>query len=119
MKQKPATTLIDSLNDVLDRERGALIKGDLDGIGRVMPEKENLIDRLNAVQGMDPDRLAEIRDKLARNQMLLNSAMAGIRAVADRIAELRAMRAGSDTYDRTGQKARLQTVLPGKMEKRA
>lgn len=39
--------IVDSLNDLLDEERMALLDGNLDLIGRMLNRKETLIDSLN------------------------------------------------------------------------
>lgn len=119
MADKSSQQIIDSLDELLDQERQALLVGDLERIGRLFSLKENLIDRLNALQTVDKDRLKLVQGKVIRNQTLLNSAMDGIQAVASRMAELRKVRLSLETYDQTGKKKQFPTRSYQKLEKRA
>ncbi len=111
--------LIDELDAALDREREALLRGDLEQIGELMLVKEGLIEQINALQRIERQQLAAVQHKVTRNQALLTSALEGIRAVADRIADLRRVRAGLETYDRQGQKRNYGTQTRSSVEKRA
>ena len=119
MTDNPSQDLIDDLDRLLDRERGALIEGELELLGQLMLEKESLIERINAIDSMAQASLAGVHDKVTRNQVLLNSAMEGIRAVASRMADLRRVRRGLETYDRSGRKTRFGTERRSSVEKRA
>ncbi len=111
--------LIDSLDELLDREREALLAGQLDQLGVLMTTKEQLIDRINKLQVEDRTPLESIHQKVTRNQALLNSALEGIRAVADRMAELRRVRSGFETYDRRGKRQTFGNSVNSNLEKRA
>ena len=119
MTQDSAQNMIDELDTLLDQERGALVDGDLEQLSRLVAYKEDLIGKINLLDSLERGRLAEVHDKVARNQVLLNSAMEGIHAVASRMADLRRVRQGLETYDRTGQKKRFDTQIQSSMEKRA
>lgn len=115
---------INELDELLDQERGALLNGDLEQIARLMTLKEGLIDRINALtasekQALDHDSISHMQDKMTRNQVLLHGAMEGIRAVADRMAGLRRVREGLETYDRSGQKTQYDTGEKRTVERRA
>lgn len=114
-----ATVILASLDDLLDRERIALLNGDLDAISRGLREKERLIDALNTLHGDQDENLSAIRNKAQRNQILLESALSGIRAVADRVAALRRVRDTLETYDQSGRKTAISTLRTGQVEKRA
>ena len=114
-----ATVILASLDDLLDRERIALLNGDLDAISRGLREKERLIDALNALHGDQDENLSAIRNKAQRNQILLESALSGIRAVADRVAALRRVRDTLETYDQSGRTTAISTLRTGQVEKRA
>lgn len=117
--QDAASTILANLDDLLDRERAALLNGDLDGISRSLREKERLIDMLNALPASPEPELASIRRKVQRNQALLDGALEGIRSVAERLSALRRIRDTLETYDQTGQKTVLDGLRPGRVEKRA
>lgn len=119
MKNEPRKDLIETLDDLLDRERKSLLDGNIEQIENIMSEKERLFGDLNAKQPAPSGDLEKIRNKVKRNQALLNSALEGIRAVADRMAELRRVRAGLQTYDRRGNKQSFGTRTSPNMEKRA
>ena len=59
---------IDSLDDLLDAERAALLTGDIDQIGRLMAQKESLIDTLNDQEAVDRSELEHLNSKVERNQ---------------------------------------------------
>lgn len=119
MKDDTSQTLIDALDRLLDRERQALLDGDLEKIGQLMPAKEDLVQQLNDLQAHQTDDLAEVHEKVTRNQALLGSALDGIRAVSNRMADLRRVRSGLEIYDRSGQKTKFATSVPASVEKRA
>lgn len=119
MTNEAARQLIDALTALLDRERTILIRGELERLPDMMAEKETLIVQINDLADLGQVDLAAIRDKVSRNQNLLTSALDGIRAVADRMAELRRVRKGLETYDRTGRKTRFDTLNRSSVEKRA
>jgi len=112
-------TLIDELDTLLDRERQALIDGDLETSSRMLAQKQDLIDNLNAMDTLERDRLVHVHNKVTRNQELLNAPMEGIRAVANRMADLRRVRHGLETYDQSGRKTRFETQTKPTVEKRA
>ncbi|HHS89487.1 MAG TPA: flagellar biosynthesis protein FlgN [Rhodobacteraceae bacterium] len=119
MTKNNAQALIDDLDSLLDRERMALIDGDLELLGRMLAQKQELIDNLNNMDTLEREHLADVHDKVTRNQELLNSAMEGIRAVANRMADLRRVRQGLETYDQSGHKTRFDTHTQPSVEKRA
>jgi hypothetical protein len=75
---------LDSLEELLEQERTALINGNLDQIGEFLNRKEELVDQLNSSDIEQPDELAYLQRKVARNQALLDNALEGIRTVARR-----------------------------------
>lgn len=111
--------LIDRLDSILDRERHALTSGALDMLTDLMAEKDSVIDQITATEIVEHGRLAPLREKVSRNQALLDSALAGIRAVAGRMADLRKVRDGLETYDSSGRKTRFGTNADPSVEKRA
>ena len=119
MTQNNAQTLIDDLDLLLDQERLALIDGDLEMLGRMLEQKQGLIDNINDLDTLERKHLSDVHDKVTRNQELLNSAMEGIRAVANRMADLRKVRQGLETYDQSGRKTRFETQTQPSVEKRA
>lgn len=119
MTHQAAQNLIDELDTLLDRERQALVDGDLDLLGRMLAQKQGLIEQINAMDALERERLTQVHDKVTRNQELLNSAMEGIRAVANRMADLRRVRNGLETYDQSGRKTRFETQGHSSVEKRA
>ncbi|MEM1006400.1 MAG: flagellar biosynthesis protein FlgN [Pseudomonadota bacterium] len=119
MTDDPSTSLIKSLEEVLDLERAALVDGDLDRLGIMAPEKEKLIGAINELNVRDSDELIRVQQKVTRNQALLNSAAEGIRAVATRMAELRRVRQEFSTYNADGRRNGFSVQGSAKLEKRA
>ena len=119
MRNDDTPALVGELDRLLDQERQALLTGDLDRIARLTTLKEALIDRLNSTEAPEQGTLDALRDKISRNQVLLGSAMEGIRTVADRLDVLRRVRLSLDTYDRSGRSRRLETGVIPAVERRA
>lgn len=111
--------LIKALEEVLDLERAALVEGDLERLDHMSPEKEKLIGAINEMQVLDSADLIAVQKKLERNQALLTSAADGIRAVAERMSELRRVRQEFTTYDAAGQRSGYPMRGKVKLEKRA
>lgn len=115
----PENTDFFALDTLLDQERSCLLDGDLEALGSLLPAKEQLVDLLLQGGRLNKDSLAPIKGKLERNQSLLDGAMDGIKAVADRLAALRQVRTALDTYDAMGRKKSVATQAAPLMEKRA
>lgn len=110
---------VDALFSLLAHERDALIRGDFRALRKLGERKEQLIEDVGAAQSFEKEQLLALQDKIARNQTLLNSALDGIRAVSDRMADLQKVRQGLETYDRSGLKTRVSTGTKSALEKRA
>ena len=106
------------LQDVLEAERSALLAGDLNMIGALLPQKEALIEQANWA-GADRLVLQQAENALARNQDLLKAAMEGIGTVKERLAALAAVDSALETYGADGQKHHIRTNAAHKVEKRA
>ncbi len=119
MTDLSAQEQIDELDEILEQEREALILGNLSKLQSLLERKDALIEGLNALDELEREELANVHDKVSRNQALLDSAMQGIRAVATRMQELRRVRSGLDVYDKTGRKNSFSTTSSMKLEKRA
>lgn len=115
----PASAILANLDNLLDRERSALLSGDLDGISRSLQEKERLIGALKNTGLLEGVSLGAISEKVRRNQVLLDGALNGIRAVADRLSALRRIRDTLETYDQSGQKTLIDGLPTSRFEKRA
>lgn len=110
---------IDALDELLDKERAAVLEGDLEGVGRSLALKESLIDQLNTQDWADRAALEALNEKVTRNQDLLNSALDGVRSVARRLASMRRVRNSIDTYDADGRKSKIDLSPNPSFEKRA
>ena len=110
---------IDDLDQLLDREREALLTGELEILSDIHDSKTELIERLNQLDVEDQDTLVNLREKVGRNQDLLNSALEGIRAVSKRLAAVRRVRAKLETYTASGEKTEIETQTDHSLEKRA
>lgn len=119
MTDTTAQDLIEKLDKLLETERVALLAGDLETIGKLLEQKEDLIDRLNIIQPQNQPALAGLHDKVTRNQALLDGALQGIRKVAARMAAMRRIRRSLETYDKSGQRQTIEGEVLHKVEKRA
>jgi hypothetical protein len=119
MTDNTAQDLINKLDSLLETERTALLAGDLETIGRLLEQKEKLIDRLNMIEPQNQQALEGLHDKVTRNQALLDGALQGIRKVAARMAAMRRIRRSLETYDESGRRQTIDGEVLHKVEKRA
>lgn len=119
MISKTTRQTIKDLDALLERERTALIEGDLGFLAELFDQKKSLIDRLNANGKASADYLEKLQVKAMRNQSLINSALQGIRSVANRMNTLQRIRQTLDTYDESGKRRVIEGQANRKMEKRA
>lgn len=108
-----------SLNTLLENERRALLSGNLDQIELLLSQKEKLVGQINGMAVAPSDQVATVQGKMARNQLLLESAMSGIRAIAERIEILHQARKSLQTYNARGQKKDVSLSVARSVEKRA
>lgn len=109
----------DELDDLLDAERAALLAGNLEEVSRLFDRKSRLVETISAFQEIETQMAGTLRDKLERNQGLLDSAADGIRSVARRLAAIRRVRESLETYDARGQRKTVDLKPNGSLEKRA
>ncbi len=119
MTHEATQILINRLVDLLEKERAALLDGDLETISKLLGTKEALIDALNDMPAAAPDGLRGLQAKVARNQALLDGALQGIRKVAARMAAFRKIRRTLETYDESGRKKTIPGDVAHQVEKRA
>lgn len=119
MTRKKPQDVIDAMDGLLERERVALLHGNLDAIPGLLEQKEALFDQLEALEGTEKNSLYLLQGKVMRNQALLDGALRGIRAVADRMSTLRKVSRSLETYDCEGRRTTIETRPRHKVEKRA
>ena len=110
MTTETALQSIEALEALLERERRALLKGDLDTLVGLLDEKRTLIETLSEYSSADGAELQPLREKAAQNQVLFDSALEGIRSVAQRMGALHRIRRSLETYDETGRKTTIETL---------
>lgn len=94
--------VLGTLEDLLDKERKAILGGDFEALRRMVAEKQRL---LNAARGAPATQaITRLKKKAERNQAMLMAATLGIRSVADRLARAREPGAPLSTYSRTGER---------------
>lgn len=116
---KQIELLINTLDQVLEAERAALISGKLELLKDMAEQKEALIGALNSAEIDDDVPIKRLELKVKRNQDLLNNALEGIRKVARRMAAFRRVQASLETYDRNGKKRVVEVAPIVSVERRA
>lgn len=114
-----AKTVSHRLAEILEEEYQALTNGDLDGIERLGAAK---LEVLQAVQALPPASVAKlepIREALIRNQLLVQSAIEGMRKAIARAREIGEVAEALKTYRRDGRKSRVAIQMSGKLSKRS
>lgn len=119
MNTNRSVSLVESLDDLLEQERQALLKGNLDAISAILSQKEATLNQFPSLKGSQTENLATLRAKVSRNQALLDSALRGIREVSDRMNALRRAQRSLETYDRGGNKSVVVTRPEHQVERRA
>lgn len=119
MTDDQTQNLIDRLDDLVERERRALLSGDLPALPQILEQKEQLIDLLNATDLNPRPELEALKTKAIRNQAMLDGALQGIRNVAARMATIRKIRRSLETYDADGRKRVIDGAVDHQVEKRA
>ncbi|APE44979.1 hypothetical protein BOO69_17370 [Sulfitobacter alexandrii] len=119
MTHPGATERIEALDHLLDEEREALLTGNLGRLADLLDPKEALIEEINAIPPGNAGRLRHLDVKVRRNQHLLDGALDGIRSVAARMAELRQVRDGLETYGADGRKRTIEIQDGPSVERRA
>lgn len=109
---------VEALSNLLDEEREALLQGDLDQLSDLLSSKEALIDEMNATPQSDLSAMQMLDGKVKRNQLLLDGAMEGIRAVAQRLAHLRQVKGALETYGADGKRHDIQLSVESSVEHR-
>ena len=119
MHKNNCTDLFASLDTLLEREKQALLMGVFDNLPEICREKTRLLEVLEELPPEERTSLNQLQRAANRNQELLRSALAGIRDVAERVAQLRRVRDTLDTYDANGRMSSLHVTKTDKLAKRA
>lgn len=104
----------ESLEDLLDRERLAVLDGRFDVLERMTAEKERLLRGFGRDSG-SADGLSRLRLKSERNSQLLDAMRAGVIAAQDRLQAMQQKKDPLQTYDSSGRKSAIRgaTHTPG------
>jgi hypothetical protein len=102
------------LSTILEEERRLILSGAWAELDALAPRKEAALSALED----DPAGLSALAARLGRNQMLLASAIEGLREVARRRSAMGSARDHLATYDARGLRADLP-VAPPRLERKA
>ena len=119
MNPTPNEDVAEALGALLEDEREALVKGDLEKLSDLLTPKEELIEALSGAERPDPSVVKMLDKKVRRNQLLLDGAMEGIRAVTSRLAEIQAVKGPLETYGADGRKKDVVVEPESSVERRA
>ena len=90
---------IDRLIRLLEAEKTALLAGDFEAVGAMIPEKEALA---QSFEQSDSGALSILADTLARNGVLLAAAKDGVSTVVQTMRQQRDARRTLSSYDKNG-----------------
>lgn len=93
----------DAMEDLLDREREAILEGRFDLLNRLIEQKTRLISAFNP-KDVDEKTLVRLRDQGQRNARLLDAMREGIEAVQNRLASFQGSGAALETYEANGRR---------------
>ncbi len=94
----------EALQDMLDRERQAVLGGRFDVLERMATEKDRLV-RAVVLQSPDLETLRRLRANTERNNRLLEAMRAGVQAARARLDAMRHPVTELSTYDASGRKS--------------
>jgi hypothetical protein len=112
MNRTDNPTILDALEDLLERERALILAGDFDGLARQASEKTASLAGLAAQSG-NPATFERLRRAALRNQSLIGAATRGLRAAQARLAALHDPQAALRTYGRDGVPTNLGSPAHG------
>ncbi|MEQ9692692.1 flagellar biosynthesis protein FlgN [Shimia sp. SDUM112013] len=115
MDANPLTTL----ETILEKEKNALLNGHIGLLENLSHEKESVLKSLSFHDAGEPERVFALQQKMLRNQTLLESALAGIKAVSERLQTSRKVREALQTYDDHGRRLSVSVRTSGALERRA
>ena len=107
----------DALEDLLDREREAVLQGRFDVLDRLAVEKERLV-RAVSKNSTGPEALIRLKTASDRNGRLLEAMRAGVDAAQKRVRAMRNQKVSLQTYDAAGRVQAIETA-PRKLGHRA
>lgn len=93
---------IRAIEDLLKRERAAILAGDIDKLAGFAPEKEHLLSRLRTPEEQ-PLALEKLRQQADQNRQLLAASAKGIRAARQRLEALISGQSELRTYTPEGR----------------
>lgn len=94
---------VDAMEDLLDREREAILEGRFDLLGRLIDQKDRQIKSLNP-KDLDEKSLMRLRAQSERNARLLDAMRDGIQSVQKRLASFQGTGAALETYEANGRR---------------
>lgn len=100
-----------ALEDLLHRERTAIIGGRFEELEALISEKERL---LNAVtrSKISTDCLARLKEESERNGLLLQAMQAGVTSALDYLRTLKEPQKPLTTYDAAGRAHKIKSTQP-------
>jgi hypothetical protein len=106
-----------ALEDLLLRERDAILSGKYDGLEKMVIEKERLLNALSRTR-LEPRILEHLKEQSERNAVLFDAVRAGIGSALERLRAIHEPAAPLKTYDQSGRTTSL-TVARAQNSRRA
>ncbi len=103
---------------LLDEEKALLLSGKIDSLAALEPQKIELSEHLESEGRPSSQQLADLQQRIRRNQALLEASSKGLKTASERLKEIRKVMLQLDTYTRNGDMKNIQTSHP-KIERRA
>ena len=111
--------LSERLSTALDQEYAALLDGDLEKIAKIGAEKVQVLEEIGKQSVVDMKRFVHLREHLLRNQLLTQSAIAGMRKAVSRSKEINDVTTVLRTYGSNGQKSGVKMRFGQTLSKRS
>lgn len=105
-----------ALEELLLKEREAIMNGQYDRLERMTVEKESLLKALSKTR-LEAEVLARLREQTERNGILLDAMRAGVGSALERLRAIQEPSPGLQTYDEAGRKKDLTSKKPGSVRR--
>ncbi|WP_420861721.1 hypothetical protein [Algirhabdus cladophorae] len=109
---------LEALEAILTTEQRALLQGDVTELVELEPEKLMLLEALNDSDLQESDTIEKLRMIALRNQELMESVHAGVRAAKDRFDALVLAQKPMSAYGPSGKMSPLNVLPTPSVEKR-
>ncbi|NSX56563.1 hypothetical protein [Parasulfitobacter algicola] len=114
-----STHVIAKIADILEKERQAMIRGDLNILSELTGQKEKLHDALSKSAPLSHSDIVQLKRRAEQNQKMLEAVKQGISSALNRLSSIRDAQKPLTVYGASGQISSLEKADHKSFERRA